>query len=50
MANFGSAFYLNAGLAYLLLPRIQLDVFGGISAKDGHRYAQVCAGFSWFVF
>ncbi len=46
----GNAFYLDAGLAYLLTPRMQLDVSGGLSTKGGHRDVQFSAGFSWLIF
>jgi hypothetical protein len=46
----GNALYVDAGLAYLLTPRMQLDVSGGINTKGGKKYGQIGAGFSWLVF
>jgi Putative MetA-pathway of phenol degradation len=46
----GNAFYVDAGLAYLLTPRMQLDVSGGISTRGGKRHVQISGGFSWLIF
>lgn len=51
--NFGSAenaFLVDAGLAYLVTPGMQLDVSGGINTKGGRRNEQIGAGFSWRIF
>lgn len=45
-----SAFFMDAGLAYLLSRRIQLDVSGGINTRGGKRNAQISVGFSWLIF
>ncbi len=46
----GNAFFVDGGLAYLLTPRIQLDVAGGISTNRGQKHAQLAGGFSWLMF
>jgi hypothetical protein len=46
----GSSFFLDAGLAYLLTPHIQLDVSGGINTRGGTRNEQIGVGFSWLIF
>lgn len=38
---------LDAGLAYLLTPNVQLDVYGGAGLDDGARDGFVGAGIAW---
>jgi len=46
----GNAYFIDVGMAYLLTPRMQFDVSGGISTKGGKRDEQIGAGFSWLIF
>jgi hypothetical protein len=42
-----NAFYFDAGLAYLLTNKLQLDVYGGIDAKGVNKDAQFNVGLAW---
>ncbi len=45
----GSDLFVDAGFAYLLIRKIQLDFAGGIHTKGGDRDTRLSLGFSWLI-